>query len=304
MSAKWNTGFSKLGNGVYCYITGGTTMMSNCLLVEGENCALLFDVLCTRSLTAEFLDECRKYTQKPIRYLVISHCHGDHFLGAAAVPEAVIIAHESAGPSLARERANPPFERLQKRQPHLDYSDAVVPTPDILLRDSCTVNLGGRTVEIRHMGHCHTPGDLALFIPDEGLAALADLLFAGIVPATVAGDLDHWTDTLEELEHGSYERFLPGHGPICTKADVIRLRAYLDEVRAQAQQVAAGSLTLCDEIPSPVEQKMIDAGWKETARTLFSTEQYAARLQGAPYTANMPRIMALEKSRAEQYSDK
>lgn len=298
----WKTGFEQVGKGVYAYYTDGTTMMSNCLLVEGDECALLFDVLCTRSLTQEFLDECRKYTQKPIRYLVISHCHGDHFLGAAAVPEATILTHISGTASLDRDRASPPFERLQKRQPHLDYSDAVVPVPDVYLEAGCTIDLGTRKVEVRHMGHCHTPGDLGLFIPDEKLAALADVLFSGIVPATVAGNLDCWVGVLEELERGEYDRFVPGHGPLCGKKDLAVLREYLDSVRAQARAAEAGELTLSDEIPSPVEQKMIDAGWRETARVLFSTEQHQARLRGEPYVADMVRIMGLEKERAAKYN--
>lgn len=297
----WKTGFEQIGKGVYAFYTDGTTMMSNCVLVEGSECALLFDVLCTRSLTQAFLDECRRYTQKPIHYLVLSHCHGDHFLGAAAVPDSILLTHESGTASLERDRANPPFERLQKRQPHLDYSDAVVPVPDVLLKAGCTIDLGGRKVEIRHMGHCHTPGDLGLFIPDEKLAALADVLFSGIVPATVSGNLDCWITVLEQLEQSGYDRFVPGHGPMCRKKDLVILRDYLDGIREQARAVEAGQLTLCDELPSPMEQKMIDAGWRETARALFSTEQYQARLSGRPYAADMPRIMRLEKERAEKY---
>lgn len=297
----WKTGFEQVGKGVYAYYTDGTTMMSNCVLVEGDECALLFDVLCTRSLTKGFLDECQKFTQKPIRYLVISHCHGDHFLGAAAASGATILTHISGKESLDRDRENPPFERLQKRQPHLDYSDAVVPIPDIYLEKDCTIDLGNRLVEIRHMGHCHTPGDLGLFIPDEKIAALADVLFAGIVPATVAGDLDCWIRVLTELEKSEYTRFVPGHGPLCKKNDLSILKSYLESVRKQAYEVEAGKLTLSDEIPSPVEQTMIDAGWRETARVLFSTEKYQATLRGEIYPVDMVRILGIEKERSEKY---
>lgn len=93
--ALWETGFKCLGNNIYIYITSGETMLSNIALVVGEKYALLFDTLYSKKLTEEFIRECRKYTDKPIRYLVISHAHGDHFLGAGAVPSATVICHDT-----------------------------------------------------------------------------------------------------------------------------------------------------------------------------------------------------------------
>ena len=192
MSANtWETGFQQLGDGIYCYITNGKTMMSNCMLVTGDECALVFDVLCTKPLTEAFLQECRRLVDKPIRYLVISHCHGDHFLGANALPEAIVIGHHSLKAAFDQDRATPRMEAMQKRLPHLDFTDATYPYPQIYLTDGCSIDLGNRMVEIRAMGKCHTEGDLALWIPDAKWMALADVLFHNVVPPTISGDIDH-----------------------------------------------------------------------------------------------------------------
>ena len=298
MSANtWETGFQQLGDGIYCYITNGKTMMSNCMLVTGDECALVFDVLCTKPLTEAFLQECRRLVDKPIRYLVISHCHGDHFLGANALPEAIVIGHHSLKAAFDQDRATPRMEAMQKRLPHLDFTDATYPYPQIYLTDGCSIDLGNRMVEIRAMGKCHTEGDLALWIPDAKWMALADVLFHNVVPPTISGDIDHWIEVLEGLEQCEAEHFLPGHGPVCGREDVRAMREYRQQVRVQAQLVADGALSMKDEIPSPLEERMIQAGWLETARTIFSTEQYAAKIKGVPYRANMPRVLAVEASR-------
>ena len=294
----WNTGFQQVADRVFCYVTNGQTMMSNCLLVAGDECALLFDVLCTKPMTREFLDECRRYTDKPIRYLVISHAHGDHFLGAAAVPEgAVVLGHPSLKPSFDQDLASGRAEGLKKRLPHLDWTDTTFPYPDIYLDGGCRIDLGGRTVDVMDMGQCHSAGDLALSIPDAKFMALADVLFYQVVPPTVSGDIDHWLDMLDALEQSGAERFLPGHGPVCGREGLAALKNYLLRVCAQARAVVDGKLELTDDVPSPLEAEMIRAGWLETARTLFSTEQYAARLRGVPYHAELTRILGLEKSR-------
>ena len=74
---------------------------------------------------------------------------------------------------------------------------------------------------------------------------------------------------LEGLEQCEAEHFLPGHGPVCGREDVRAMREYLQQVRVQAQLVADGALSMKDEIPSPLEERMIQAGWLETARTIF-----------------------------------
>lgn len=294
----WETGFQQVADRVFCYVTNGQTMMSNCLLVAGDECALLFDVLCTKPMTRGFLDECRRYTDKPIRYLVISHAHGDHFLGAAAVPEgAVVLGHPSLKPSFDQDLATGRAEGLKKRLPHLDWTDTTFPYPDIYLDGGCRIDLGGRTVDIMDMGQCHSAGDLALSIPDAKFMALADVLFYQVVPPTVSGDIDHWLETLDALEQSGAERFLPGHGPVCGREGLAALKDYLLRVCDQARAVVEGKLELTDDVPSPLEAEMIQAGWLETARTVFSTEQYAARLRGVPYHAELTRILGLEKSR-------
>lgn len=293
----WTEGFQKVGEGVYCTITNGKTMMSNCLLVEGSECALLFDVLSTKPMTEEFIRQCRAFTDKPIRYLVISHPHGDHFLGANAVKDAIVIAQEGVKAAFDLDLQDPPYQRLQKRLPHMDFTDATHPYPDIYITDSCRIDLGGRMVEIRSVGKCHTASDVVMLIPDLHFMAMGDVLFNHVAPPTVSGDIDHWIEILDELQAGPAERFLPGHGPVSDKQDLAVMRGYLDGIRKQAEQVAAGTLTMCDEVPSPMEQWLIDHGWRETTRAIFSTEQYAAKLAGKGYKADMSRVFAMEAKR-------
>ncbi len=301
MRQIWETGFKNHGNGIYTYITDGRTMFSNITIVEGDESAVMFDVLHTRALTQEFIDEFRKYSDKPIKYWVMSHAHGDHFLGAAAVKDAVMIAHEGVTEQLKWEQKNPPFERLQKRLPDCDYSDAIIPIPDILMQDTLKLDLGNRVVEIKYMGQCHTKHDLAMFVPDANFALLADILFYDVVTQSTTGDVDHWMDVLQELIDSQYTSFVPGHGPICGKEGLQEVLDYFVKLKAQAQDVFDGKLTLSDEDASPLELEYIEKGWLEPARIIFATESYVCKLQGGEYKPDLMRIMGAEKLHAEKY---
>ena len=301
MRKTWECGFKDHGNGIYTYVTDGRTMFSNITVVEGDDYAVMFDVLHTRALTQECIDAFRKCSDKPIRYWVLSHPHGDHFLGAAAVKDAVMIAHEGVTDQLKWEQKNPPFERLQKRLPDCDYSDAIIPIPEILMQDTLKLDLGNRVVEIRYMGQCHTKHDLAMFIPDAHTVLLADILFYDVVTQSTTGDVDHWMNVLQELIDSDYTAFVPGHGPVCGKEALREVLDYFTKLKAQAAAVYAGELTLSDEDASPLELEYIEKGWLEPARIIFATEAYVCRMKGEEYKPNLMRIMAAEKMHAEKY---
>ena len=302
MKMTWETGLYDMGNQIYCYVTNGAVMMSNCCMVVGEDVALVFDVLSTKSETEKFLEACRKYTDKPIKYLVLSHCHGDHFLGRNALGDVTIISHESVKEAIKldseRNKADP--LKIVRSYPHMDFTDRAYPRPDIMItgqKNYLKIDLGKREVILKHAGCCHTPGDVFMYVPDANFFAMGDILFHFVAPVTTIGDLDNWTDTLQQVYSLNPDKLLPGHGPICEKDALLELKKYLETVKKIGIEMALGQRELKDEVPCLEEQEIIALGWKETSRLVMSAEQYASKIKGEKYVTDMDRVHMLNTLR-------
>ena len=81
---QWDCGFFQPDRGIYTYITSGITMMSNAGIIAGTDAALMFDTFITVGMTKDFISSYREASSVPIRYLVLSHAHGDRVHGGIA----------------------------------------------------------------------------------------------------------------------------------------------------------------------------------------------------------------------------
>ena len=293
----WEQGFQKIDERIYAYITNGQLMLSNICLVVGDKEAVLFDVLCSQKKTEEFIAECRKYTDKPIKYLVISHPHGDHFMGANAVKGATVIGYKKLKEAFELDEKTHDFNELQKKMPYLDFAGATRPYPNIYVSGDFSLDLGNRMVEFRYMGKCHTDCDITMYVPDCKFMAGADFIFRYIAPPSTAGDIDHWLEKLHEVLDSDAEKFLPGHGPLAGKEAIEDMICYFERIKQQAQDVIDGKVELDDNNPVGVERELIENGWAEAARSIFSTEQYVSKLKGEEYKVDLFRALSVEKSR-------
>lgn len=296
----WTEGFIEIEKDIYGYVTGGGLMMSNCCMVVGKKAALVFDVLCTTKLTQAFIDECRKKINVPIKYLVISHPHGDHFMGAKVLEGATVIGCAGMKEAFDADAKRNAFEGVQKRMPEHDFSDASYPYPDIYLSGDISIDLGEKIIELKRMGKCHTPFDLVMFVPDCGFLAGGDTLFQFVTPPTTAGDIDHWINQLTMLQKYQIQKVLPGHGPVADKSIISTMKQYFESLKEQAEKVVKGELDMDEEEPMPLEKALLAEGWKEAVRSFFSTEQYISKLRGEQFVPNTARAIAIELERKKR----
>jgi quinoprotein relay system zinc metallohydrolase 2 len=183
----------------------------------------------------------RAVTDRPIRYVVMTHVHPDHIFGAAAFkddhPE--FIGHAKLPGALAR-RGDYYLRNLRRSLGETAEGSEVV-APTRLVESTAEIDLGGRAVEIRAHPTAHTDDDLTLLDRQTDTLWMADLLFVERVPA-IDGSLVGWVRELAAMMEMPALRAVPGHGPVAVdwpagaEPEMRYLRAVLADTRLAIRQ--------------------------------------------------------------------
>jgi quinoprotein relay system zinc metallohydrolase 2 len=154
----------------------------------------------------------RKRTDRPIRYVILTHVHPDHIFGAAAFRDdhPDFVGHAKLPGALA-QRGEYYLRRLHGALGDEAAGSAIVP-PTILVSDKLALDLGQRHLILRAHGPAHTDNDLSVFDERTRTFWLADLLFVDRIPA-IDGSVVGWLKELKILTAITADRAVPGHGP-------------------------------------------------------------------------------------------
>ncbi len=177
----------------------------------------------------QYLEEIRKVTDKPVKYVVYSHHHYDHIAGGKAFKDAgaIFVAHENA---------------LKRLKPLKDPHTVL---PDQTFRKFRTLELGGTKLELSYLGVNHSDSTLVMRLPKEKIIFLVDTIPVGQFPARGFIDIDplKTESFIEKVLAMDWERLIPGHpGPgdrLGTKQDardqLQLLRDASDTMKVMAQ---------------------------------------------------------------------
>jgi glyoxylase-like metal-dependent hydrolase (beta-lactamase superfamily II) len=222
---------------------------SNAGFVVTSEGVVVFDALGTPSLGWALVQDIRKVTDKPVRYVVLSHYHADHIYGLQAFKDhtaAVIIAQDRAREyseqeeEIADERANQRLaQRRQALAPWVNEKTRVVP-PDITFNDRLTLTLGGKTFRMIYSGPAHSASDQMMMVEPDGVLFAGDIVQNGRVPFMNSDDVDtrQWLKGLEEVGKLDPKFIIPGHGLPSTAAKeaIAFTHDYIAYVRAAMQK--------------------------------------------------------------------
>ncbi len=155
----------------------------------------------------------RARTDRPIRYVILTHVHPDHIFGAAAFREdhPAFIGHAKLPGALA-QRGGYYLRRLREALGDGAVGSEIVP-PTVLVSDQLDLDLGGRKLTLRAHHPAHTDNDLSVFDENTHTFWLADLLFVDRIPV-IDGSLIGWLEELRALTATPADRAVPGHGPV------------------------------------------------------------------------------------------
>ena len=217
--------------------------MSNAGFVVTSDGVVVFDALGSPALARRLLEIIAQYTAQPVRRVIISHYHADHFYGIPALRDAgaEIWVHEAARQYLHSEAAT---QRLAERQHSLGRwlgPRFALPLPDRWLQNNEDFTLGGVQFQLIHIGPGHAPEDLAMRVEPDGVLFAGDVVYAGRVPFVGEADSEAWLKALDRLQQIPARVLVPGHGPASQSpaADLALTTRYLRYLRgAMAQAVA------------------------------------------------------------------
>ncbi|WP_103379828.1 MBL fold metallo-hydrolase [Pseudonocardia dioxanivorans] len=240
-----------LADGVYALTAEGDP---NIGAIEGEDFLVCFEALTTPVVAARWLAILREHTDKPVRYLVLSHYHAVRVLGASAFDAEAIVAHEITR-ELVAERGAQDWESEFARMPRLAEGADSVPGltwPTLTFADRMTIDLGGDRGELvlQYHGRGHTEGDITAWLPRHRILFAGDLVEAQA--ALYTGDAFHrdWaTTTLDRIEALGADQLVGGRGgvsrgPAEVSAAIAQTRRFLQVMidRVGAVQQRGGTL--------------------------------------------------------------
>ncbi len=172
---------------------------------------------------AEILAKIKSVTDKPVKYVLNTHQHGDHTGGnQKLLPIAEIIIHENA-------RAN----MVSGKMPGV---------PRVTYSDQTGVYLGGKEVLAKHFGRGHTNGDAAIYFPALRTVHTGDLFVTGapFIDYSAHASAREWAGTIDGILKWDFDTVIPGHGPVQKRADLIKFRD--------------GMTKLCDRVGAAVRE--------------------------------------------------
>ncbi|KQQ08502.1 MBL fold metallo-hydrolase [Rathayibacter sp. Leaf296] len=212
-----------LAEGVYARTAEGDP---NVGAIEGEDFVVAFEALATPAAASEWLAQLREHTDKPVKYLVLSHYHAVRVLGAAAFDADVVIAHDTTR-ALIQERGQQDWESEYGRMPRLFKEPETIPGltwPAATFSDSLTIPLGGSRGDLvlQFCGRGHTAGDIVAWLPEQKILFAGDLVEAQA--ALYTGDAFHsdWaSDTLDRVKAFGAEQLIGGRGAIARGRDAV-----------------------------------------------------------------------------------
>ena len=210
---------------------------SNAGFVVTSEGVVVVDALGTPALGEAMVNAIRKITSQPIRKVIITHYHADHFYGLQAFKKvgAEIWAHRYAREYL--EGSEGTARLVQRRNdlaPWVNETTRLVP-PDVWLDGDRSFTLGGTRFEIIHLGPAHSPEDVIVIVGKSGVIFTGDILFTGRIPFVGEADSKRWLSTFSRLLELKPAIMVTGHGEPSHNpaADLLLTRDYLNYLRQE-----------------------------------------------------------------------
>jgi glyoxylase-like metal-dependent hydrolase (beta-lactamase superfamily II) len=291
-----------LADGVYALTAEGDP---NVGAVEGEDFLVCFEARATPVAAREWLGRLREHTDKPVRYLVLSHYHAVRVLGASAFDADAIVAHENTR-ALVAERGKQDWESELGRMPRLFKDPASIPGltwPTLTFSDRLEIDLGGDRGQLllQYCGRGHTEGDIVAFLPRTRVLFAGDLVETRA--ALYTGDAFHgdWSaGTLDRVAAFGAEALVGGRGAVArgreaVDAAITQTRHFLHVMREQVGAVHRRGGTLkeaFDATHAALAPRY--GGWPIFEHTLpFNVSRLWDELDGI----ERPRIWTAERDR-------
>ncbi len=241
--------FTKLSDHAYAYTAEGDP---NSGIVIGDDAVMVIDTQATPAMAQDVIRRIREVTDKPIKYVVLSHYHAVRVLGASAYkPEHIIASQDTR--DLIVERGEQDKASEIGRFPRLFQNVESVPPgmtwPTITFTGRMTLWLGKLEVQIMQLGRGHTKGDTVVWLPQDKVLFSGDLVEFDATPYAGDAYFQDWPKTLDNIAALKPEKLVPGRGAALQNAAEVAsglegTRAFVSELYASVKAGAAAGKEL------------------------------------------------------------
>ncbi len=216
----------------------------------------------------DLLDRIRKITDKPVKWVITSHFHGDHHYGNSVFKAAgaTIVAQQDTARIMAKVQ-DKEFARRANffKSRGYDPAEVKLTLPDVTFDSELTIMLGGREVRLAYLGPGQQAGDTFVFFPHARTVFTTGMFGPHSMPnMAFTPSVDGWLALLDKLAAMDVDRILPAHGDVANARDVRELHAMiLDEYTTVKGAIAKG-VSLDDALATLTFPQYKD--WRNYAR--------------------------------------
>jgi glyoxylase-like metal-dependent hydrolase (beta-lactamase superfamily II) len=219
MAAK-KISFTEVGRGLYAFTAEGDP---NTGVIIGDDGVMVVDAQATPVMAKQVVEKIRTVTDKPIKYVVLSHYHAVRVLGASGYNAEQIISSEKCR-AMIHERGQEDWDSEYGRFPRLFQAADSIPGltwPTMTFEKKMTIHMGKRRVDLMHLGRAHTAGDIVAWVPDEGVMFTGDIV--EYHSACYCGDAHYndWPGTLSTIASFNPVAIAPGRGDALVGAELV-----------------------------------------------------------------------------------
>ena len=235
--------FTRLSDNAYAYTAEGDP---NTGVVIGDDAVMVIDTQATPVMAQDVIRRIREVTDKPIKYVVMSHYHAVRVLGASAYGAQQVIASQDTY-DLIVERGAQDMKSEIERFPRLFRSVETIPGltwPTLTFTGKMTLWLGKLEVQLLQLGRGHTKGDTVVWLPQQKILFSGDLVEYGATPYAGDAYFQDWPKTLDNLAALEPVALVPGRGDALTTPQLVRdglagTKSFISELYANVKAGAA-----------------------------------------------------------------
>lgn len=237
----------------YCFFGHSEVMnehnngdISNSCFVDMGASYLAIDSGSTFSYAKQAYAKIKEIKNLPISYLINTHVHDDHWLGNSYyVTQGAKIIGSSAFKNLPIEEKT----RMQKRVSKEAYTNTKQIHPTLFVEDEKVLDFNGKKVFIKSVNHkAHSDSDLYVYIPQQKLVFVGDLVFNDRIPSLRDGNIQGWIDALDAIRHLNAEHIIGGHGNVITPDALNMTYSYLTELQEQVSTLLDAGVDIADVV--------------------------------------------------------
>nr|WP_304214364.1 MBL fold metallo-hydrolase [Fredinandcohnia onubensis] len=258
----------KVSEGIYAAIAkDGGGAIGNAGFIDLGDKTIVFDTFNTQQAAEDLRNIAESITNTPVSWVINSHFHGDHIRGNQVFKDCNIVSSqttlqqmkENHPERIAEQKAdiaglkkyiesltkqNEGSNDIQKkneinflREIEISLPNLELVLPQFTFTNDFTIIGTKRTARVITLGGGHTPCDAFLYLPEDEIIFMGDLLFVRMYPSFFSySNPTQWVNILHEVKNLPIQKAIPGHGPVGTNEDIDRLINYINEMKILSKQ--------------------------------------------------------------------